>query len=272
MLQLAEKRFEPAPLLPEESPVMVRGAIQFDLASEITGRTHRVFVYEPPAAAPATGYPVVVALDGNLTFPLLATMDGAFGLRGGAAALVVGVGYPTDDPVEIFSLRAGDLTAPGSRDFYRFLAEELRPAIESAFHVDPDDQTLYGHSVGGLFVLDVLFNHPDAFRAFVASSPSIWWDERSVLAAEPAFAAKIQARESEPRVLITVGSQEKEPPQARMVDNARDLADRLSRLSGGSDYGVQFHAFEGEDHLTALPASIGRTLAFALSPRRNASA
>ena len=263
MFQLAEKTFEAAPPLPE-SPVMVRGAIQFDLASEITGRTYRILVYEPAAPPPAAGRPVVVALDGNLTFPLMATMDGAFALRGGAAALVVGVGYATDDPVEIFSLRAGDLTAPGSRDFQRFLTEELRPAIEGAFPVDPADQTLFGHSWGGLFVLDVLFNHPDAFRAFVASSPSIWWGERAVLAAEGAFAARVQAGEAEPCVLITVGSREVEPAEARMVDNARELADRLSRLDGGPGYGVHFHAFEGEDHLTALPASIGRALAFAL--------
>ncbi len=266
MQQLAEKTYDPAPLLPEERPVLVRGAIQFDLASQITGRTYRVFVYEPAAPPPATGYPVIFALDGNLTFPLLATMDGAFALRGGAAALVVGIGYPTDDPVEIFTLRAGDLTPPGSRDFHRFLTEELRPAIAGAFPVDPDDQTLYGHSWGGLFVLDVLFNHPGAFSAFVASSPSIWWGERSVLAGEAAFAAKIQGRKAEPRVLITVGSREGEPPEARMVDNARELAERLSKIDGAARYQVSFHLFEGEDHLTALPASIGRALAFVLRP------
>jgi predicted alpha/beta superfamily hydrolase len=263
MRQLAEKALRP-PLLPEESPVSVRGAIQFDLASEISGRTYRVFVFEPAVPPPPAGYPLVIALDGNLTFPLLATMDGAFALGGGRTALVVGVGYPTDDPAELFRLRTPDLTAPGAEAFRRFLAEELRPAIDAAFCVDPDDQTLYGHSMGGLFVLDALFNDPDAFGGYVASSPSIWWNERAVLAAEPAFADQVCAGRTVPRVLITVGSKETDPPQARMVENAHELAMRLARLDGGPGYMASFHAFEGEDHLTALPASVGRALAFAL--------
>ena len=49
-----------------------------------------------------------------------------------------------------------------------------------------------------------------------------------------------------------------------MVDNARSLAARLQEIKGGPGYLVRFHAFDGEDHLTALSASIGRALAFAL--------
>jgi hypothetical protein len=52
--------------------------------------------------------------------------------------------------------------------------------------------------------------------------------------------------------------------QARMVDNARELAERLARIKARPGYSVRFHALDDEDHLTVVPTSISRTLAFAL--------
>jgi predicted alpha/beta superfamily hydrolase len=292
-----------------QSPVLVHGSVQFDLASKISGRTYRIFVYKPAAPPPPTGYPVVVVIDGNLMFPLAATLSGAFGLSGGQTALVVGVGYPGDDPMRAFGLRNRDLTPPtplsrirpipglppptaenfgGSKEFGRFLIEELRPLIAGALPVDGADQTLFGHSLGGLFTLDVLFNYPDSFRNFVASSPSIWWNRRSLLKGEAAFIAGIEAGEAEPRVLILAGAREQEMPatlppgltraqtrtmmrDGRMVDNARELAERLARARAGAEYGVSFHAFEDEDHLSVIGAAVARVLTFALRPARSAA-
>jgi uncharacterized protein len=289
-------------MAPTQSPVTLRGATQFDMTSKISGRTYRIFVFEPPSAGPPSGHPVIVMTDGNMSFPAAATLDGMFALQGGKAALVVGVGYPADDAFTPFVQRNRDLTPPtplsgirpvpgqpppklenygGSQDFQRFLVEELRPAIAEAYAVDPNDQTLYGHSLGGLFVLGMLFAQPGAFRNFVASSPSIWWNKRALLKGEAAFADKIKAGAATPRVLILVGAEEQDPPptlppgmtrpqmkrllgQARMVDNARELAERLSAIKGRPGYRVRFHALDDEDHLTVVPTAISRTLAFAL--------
>jgi uncharacterized protein len=286
----------------KQDPVTLRGATQFDMTAKVSGRTYRIFVFRPPSDPPPSGYPVVVMTDGNMSFPAAATLDGMFALQGGKAALVVGVGYPGDDAFTPFVQRNRDLTPPtplsgirpvpgqpppklenygGSQDFYRFLVEELRPAIAEAYTVDPNDQTLYGHSLGGLFVLGMLFAQPGAFRNFVASSPSIWWNKRALLKGEAAFADKIKAGAATPRVLILVGAEEQDPPptlppgmtrpqmkrllgQARMVDNARELAERLSAIKGRPGYRVRFHALDDEDHLTVVPTAISRTLAFAL--------
>ncbi len=50
--------------------------------------------------------------------------------------------------------------------------------------------------------------------------------------------------------------------QGRMVDNAWELANRLGRITG-CGYASCFHAFENEDHLTGMAASVGRALDFA---------
>jgi predicted alpha/beta superfamily hydrolase len=294
--------------LPDMTPAPIQGAVRFDMASKISGRTYRILVFQPPTPPPPEGYPVMVVTDASLTFATAATMSAAFGLNGGRSALVVGVGYPAadDDYLSPFFLRTRDLTSPtplsairpqpgmpppreenfgGSEAFFRFLTEELRPAIAGAYPVDADDQTLYGHSLGGLFALEVLFRHPGAFRSFVASSPSIWWNSRAVLELEEAFARRIEAGEATPRVLVTIGAAEQEPPatpppnmtaaeimamltEARMVDNARELGERLCALKGTGGYVARFHAFEAEDHMTVVPASISRALVFALRPAK----
>jgi predicted alpha/beta superfamily hydrolase len=307
--------------LPAQAPALLYRSTQFDVLSAISGRIYRIFVFKPAAPPQPSGYPVVLVTDGNLTFPLAATMDAAFGFQGGNSAVLVGIGYATDDPMELLTLRTRDLTPPtplsgiphkpglppikledygGSENFYGFLMEELLPAIAAAYPLNSEDKTLFGHSWGGLFTLGVLLKHPKSFRNFVISSPSIWWNNRSVLDDAAGFASSIQSKEVAPRVLILVGSKEQDVPATlppamtealrkkipfvpsalrsiaakilvkramldfSMVDNARSLAARLQEIKGGPGYLVRFHAFDGEDHLTALSASIGRALAFAL--------
>ena len=135
--------------------------------------------------------------------------------------------------------------------------------------------------MGGLFGLEVLYRHPEAFRTYALSSPSIWWNSRAVLAQEAAFSARVEAGEIAPRVLVMIGATEQDPPrtappmmtieemakllaEARMVDNARELADRLAALKGPEGYVVRFQCFEAEDHMTVVAASLGRAVAFAL--------
>ncbi len=299
----------PAPAAPPanaraQSPVTLFGAGQFDLASKISARTYRIFVYKPLTPAPPSGYPVVFVTDGNGMFPLAAAQTALLALAG-KGAIIVGIGYPGDDFMKPMMLRYRDLTpvtedktlfptqpplaaadqGGGSELFYRFITEELRPAISASYSVDAHQLTLYGHSLGGLFVLGVMFKHPESFNSYVASSPSIWWDNKSVLKDESGFLAKIKSAKHPIRVLICVGAKEQDPysqvppgagnmslsevnkkiAEARMVDNARDLAQRLEAGSK-SGLSVRFQDFSAEDHLSVVPASISRALGFALEP------
>ena len=288
---------------PTHSPTSFPGAVEFDVTSKIGGRAYRILVYQPPLPPPEAGYPVVVLSDGNMNFPIAAAMEAMFAFQGGAA-LIVGVGYPTTNPLELMFMRTRDLTPPtpieairpqpglpapvpenygGDAEFLSFLIDELRPLIAAQWPTDPARQVLYGYSLGGLFTLNALFARPSAFSVFVASSPSIWWHDRALLAGEADFARRIEAGEAAPRVLVTIGGEEQSLPRtlppgyteesltelmmsARMVDNARELGARLAALKGADGYVARFHQFEGEDHLTAMAGSIARALDFALRP------
>lgn len=66
----------------------------------------------------------------------------------------------------------------GAEQFYRFLTEELRSEVEHKLPVN-GRRLLAGHSYAGLFTLDVLLNHLDAFDTYIAIDPSLWWDQGS---------------------------------------------------------------------------------------------
>ncbi|PQM29499.1 hypothetical protein CVO77_00810 [Sphingopyxis lindanitolerans] len=296
--------------LPAQSPAVLTGAIQFDLPSAITERVYRIYVAVPDAPAPPAGYPVVIVNDGNGLFGTAAMQMTLGRFDGLHPAIIVGVGYPVTDLLQTFALRTLDLTPPtptdkippylttgpdyqdatfgGAELFYRFLVEELRPTIAAAYPTDFGDQTLFGDSLGGLFTLHVLFNHPNAFRTYVAASPSIWWNDCAVLKGETAFRNLVEAGRVAPRVLITVGGLEQSTADlpavsgaareaivklitdARMVDNARELAGRLSAIESPEGALIRFHEFADETHQSVIPASISRAIGFALKPSPSA--
>lgn len=173
----------------------------------------------------------------------------------------------------------------GMDDFLKMIEVDIKPRVAALARINPDDQTLFGHSLGGLTVVHALFTEPEAFRTFVAASPSIWWADNAVLKDEAAFSAKVKSGAVHPRILITVGAQEQDVPdlppamaalkpkitelvaKARMVDNARDLAARLQALGGKPPYKVADVAvFAEQQHGISPWPAIGRAVAFAAQP------
>jgi predicted alpha/beta superfamily hydrolase len=204
-----------------------------------------------------------------------------------APAIVVGVGYPTDDQQEMTRRRSVDLTPSVSKDpnfngglsgggdaFLRVLEQEVKPFVESRYKVDRTKQAVWGHSLGGLIVLRALLRNPSAFSTYVLSSPSIWWNDREILADEEAFSKRARAGEFHLKVLVTSAGDEQyrgDDPElllaanrTRMVDNASELAVRLKALNS-QNITVGRTIFEGEIHNTVPQASLSRALRFALA-------
>ena len=60
--------------------------------------------------------------------------------------------------------------------FLDFLEIELIPEIDNNYRTQPF-RTLAGWSFGGLFTIYTFANKPELFSAYLAISPSLWWDE-----------------------------------------------------------------------------------------------
>lgn len=262
---------------PGGKPVTIDGAVQFDLTSRINERTYRLFIYQAPSLDPVLTYPVLYLLDGNQYFAAGTDMlKRLIEQQSVGPALLVAIGYPEADPAIWQARRSYDMTPTPSTEkdemretggaalFLRVIEEEIKPFVTARYNLNPRQQALFGHSYGGLLVLHTLFTQPEAFATYISSSPSIWYNEREVLAGETTFAARARAGEVHAGLLLTsaAGEQLAETPE-RMVDNASELAERLARLANFRNDRV---IFAGEDHYTVPFAALNRALRFALPP------
>lgn len=126
-------------------------------------------------------YPTVYLLDGGNTFPLMAAYHHY--LRFGDEAppvILVGISYAADTFKE-GNYRSTDFTAPSQeRDFWGgapvflgVLRDELLPLIEGTYRADPTKRVIFGHSLGGQFVLYTALTHPQLFYGHIASNPAL---------------------------------------------------------------------------------------------------
>lgn len=151
-------------------------------------RHYKVWVAIPNTRAPQAGYPALVMLDGNAAMSKLneALLER---IASAQAPVLVAVGYQTTLPFDI-PARTRDYTpvgpvsghviykedqGGGSEAFRQLLLETILPWVESQTRINRDEMSLWGHSYGGLFVLDTLFRTPEQFRHYYAASASLGW-------------------------------------------------------------------------------------------------
>jgi predicted alpha/beta superfamily hydrolase len=286
-------------------PVAVPKSRQIDFTSTVTNRPYRLMIALPEGPPPPRGYPVVYVIDGNLYFM---TVVDAMRLQGRhfiKPTVVVGIGYQTDDTGVALTVRSKDLTPPvtpaqldapmfkmlsggttadqfGDLDRYLEMIErEVKPAVSALAPVDPSTQVLFGHSLGGLAVPHQLFRRPGAYTGYIASSPSIWFNDRAVLQEEAGLAEKLAALNAPRTLLLDTGSTEDSAPklpagypvsqaaadamarQMGMVANVIALGARLKKMPGLRATTV---VFAHEDHTSVVPAAISRGLRTTLAP------
>jgi len=205
-------------------------------------------------------------------------------------AVVVGIGYFTDRPYETVR-RSFDYTPVSRRDgmdaghrtggaeqFRAFIERHVKPVVRERLPVDETRQSLFGHSLGGLFTLHTLLAAPSSFATYVAVSPSIWWDTPGLDSALVSASGRHAATLALARVLVTAGEYEqalapwqrpddmldiaRRRRERRMVDAAREMAERLASVTASS----RFTLFAGEDHAATLSLSVSTCLRFCLAP------
>lgn len=231
-------------------------------------------------------YPVVYAAPANPDIFILWTIASELSYSEQLPPfIIVGIGYPTDDPLELLRLRVRDhmptadeemdgdiaaslnlesIRADGAGQFLRFIREELKPFINANYRSRPDDSTYIGFSSGGLFGLYALFNHPDTFERYVCVSPPIFRTNKGILEDERNYAQNYDDLPA--RVFLSVGGREEtdDPflaikPAYQFVTNVNALAKTLHERNYPS-LALTSHVFEGETHLSVFPAAYSRGL------------
>ncbi len=283
----------------DEKPALISETVQFDLAPRNGGAAYRIFLRCPKGEPPAGGWPILYLLDGNAVIGTAVDalrVQSSYPLGTGISpGVLVGLGYPTDGAYDSVR-RSWDMGPPpgrtypphhpdgpdvrtgGADDFLSFIEDELKSAIADRVAVDAARQAIFGHSFGGLFVLHALFNRPDAFAAWIAISPAIWWEGAGILTTAEQFEAKRMPMAG--RILIAAGEYEQRlapfqegaadaasrvaaHAESRIVDNSRAMAARLSAIPG---LHAEFELYRGETHMSVLPAAVNSAVRFAFGP------
>lgn len=138
----------------------------------------------------------------------------------------------------------------------------MRPVVEKRVEVAEDGSTLFGSSLGGLLVLHAFLNDPQAFDAYVAVSPALWWDGDVLLAREVELS--MTSKDLAAKLVLAVGGLE-EGPQVpmlapyKMVTNVHTLEERLLSREYPSLHLNKF-VLDGESHTSVVPVALTRAL------------
>lgn len=245
-----------------------------DLDSADGQRHYRLWVGKPERPAPATGYPVLWMLDGNAAIGALQAQQ-LRQLAAGQAPLLVAIGYQSEQRIER-GARTFDYTpaVPGlaeQRDpltgqpsggvdaFLDLLQQRMRPLVAGVAPLDPQRQTLWGHSYGGLAVLHTLLTRPGMFSDYAAASPSLWWHDGVIDRELPVLGRRLGA--SRPRLLLMRGDDEPSTPRgAPGPDSDRPMRELIARLAKVDGLQVHYQHFAGLGHGPMLPASLAHVL------------
>ncbi len=162
----------------------IKAGDSFDIDSTVLGERRHILVYLPRSYAMSEArYPVLYLTDGDThILHTNGTLD--FLARNNSVPEMIVVGVTNTDRTRDLTPTTSkdpDLkTAGGADKFLKFFEEELIPAINQRYR-STSYKVFAGHSLGGLFAIHTYLSHPNAFDAYIAVSPSLWWDDRLIV-------------------------------------------------------------------------------------------
>ena len=197
-----------------------------------------VTVYLPPCYAqhPERTYPVLYLHDGQNLFDgetsfirgrswqVREHADAAIATGEAEPLVIVGIHHTGERRVAEYTHERNGEMGGGEADAYGLLlTNELMPWIATQYRVRTDraGTGLGGSSLGGLVTLYLGLRHAERFGRLALLSPSVWWNQRSILGCLSAQAAALGER---PRLWLDVGDKEGHSSLRDVEQLARQLA------------------------------------------------
>jgi predicted alpha/beta superfamily hydrolase len=144
-------------------------------------------------------------------------------------------------------------TTGGSANFIKFI-EEVQIYITNSYKVG-QTKTLIGQSLGGLLATEVLLKRPLLFDNYIIVSPSLWWNNGSLLSTDSDIMLEHYAHTT--NVYIGVGKEGLAPteePHVMEVD-ANLLYEKISNTKS-KNVTVHFDYLPDENHATVTHQAV----------------
>lgn len=226
------------------------------ITSIVLHESRTVNVYLPASFDKQKAYPVIYVLDGAIDedFLHLVGLVQFFNMQFHMPECIV-VGIANVDRKRDFTfhtdlkdLQTAYPTTGHSETFIRFIETELQPYIQSVYKTT-DTKYIIGQSLGGLLATEILLKKPHLFSHYLIVSPSLWWDNESLLKQAKALLA-LQPQLNA-YVYISCGEQE----DKIMQKEAKEIAELLQK-SAKPGLKTTFLPLKNENHATILHQSI----------------
>lgn len=248
-LTLTGLQAQPAVIGPVRTEPFVLGITDI-IRSTVMNEERTLNIYLPPGynEQDSVRYPVIYLLDGSVDedFIHMAGLVYFLGfpwLNLCPPSIVVGIANVDRKrdytfPTTVEKDKKDFPTTGGSAAFIRYLGEEVIPYIQSRYKTN-STSTLIGQSFGGLLATEILFTHPDWFSKYLIVSPSLWWDNQSLLNRRVTLA-------TQPDIRIAVGK------EGRVMERDAKALYRKLRPFYADKRRLRFHFFKKENHGSIL--------------------
>ena len=226
----------------------------FSIESKVLDEPRRINIYLPHTYGQDSTkyYPVIYLLDGSLDEDFihivgLVQFCSFSWIEIIQESIVVGISnvdrkrdftYPTSIEQDKIDFP----TSGGSSNFIDFIESELIPEVNSRYRTDK--KTLIGQSLGGLLATEILAKKPHLFDNYMIISPSLWWDNQSLLD------TKFTELKSAKKVYVAVGNEGE-----IMVNGARKLYQKLTEYKWPQLYS-SFEYFDNKTHGDVLHQAV----------------
>ena len=148
-------------------------------------------------------------------------------------------------------------TSGHSTKFISFIEKELQPFIEKKYKTN-DSKTIIGQSLGGLLESEILLTKPKLFNKYIIVSPSLWWNNGSLLNRDTAVFQNNFNQETD--IYIAVGKEGATPTDIPRVmeDDARSLFEKITQMKN-KKIKVYFEYLPKENHATILHQAVSNS-------------
>ena len=235
------------------TPIIIGQSYEI-LSSELSEpRVLNIYLPEGYEREDTAKFPVIYLLDGstNEDFLHVAGLVQFFNMMNMMPKIIV-VGISNVNrkrdftyPTSVVQDRIDFPSTGGSAQFISFLSKEVKPFVTKKFRTN-GMSTIIGQSLGGLLVTEILMNNPDMFDRYIIVSPSLWWDNTSVIQ-EDVIKAYLDAPNKK-TIYLAVGKE-----GDTMEKGAKSLHEVLKR---NKNMTAHFQYLPDENHATILHQSL----------------
>ncbi|HXB43837.1 MAG TPA: alpha/beta hydrolase-fold protein [Puia sp.] len=161
-------------------------------------------------------------------------------------------------PTTVESDRKRYPTTGHSDKFIGFMEKELQPYIEKKFKTN-SSKTIIGQSLGALLATEILLKKPMLFSKYILISPSLWWDNGSLLKQSTTLLQDSFLQKTD--IYIGVGKEGLTPTEIPRVmeADANLLAEKIKNIKSKNVH-VYFDYLPQEDHATVSHQAIFNAL------------